>query len=100
MVIDMVLATDMTKHLQHLGELKTMVETKKVANDGILVLDKYSDRSEVALSLSLPLPLSLSLSLSPSLSLPLPLPLPLSLWYTNASFCACYVGSSVSDSLC
>ena len=42
-----VLATDMSKHFKHLGELKTLLETKKVANDGILVLDKYSDRSEV-----------------------------------------------------
>ena len=37
----------MSKHFKHLGELKTLLETKKVANDGILVLDKYSDRSEV-----------------------------------------------------
>ena len=42
-----VLATDMSKHFKHLGELKTLLETKKVANDSILVLDKYSDRSEV-----------------------------------------------------
>ena len=42
-----VLATDMSKHFKHLGELKTLLETKKVANDGILVLDKYSERSEV-----------------------------------------------------
>ena len=50
MMIDNVLATDMSKHLKHLGELKTMVETKKVAYDGILTLDKYSDRSEVYMS--------------------------------------------------
>ena len=37
----------MSRHFKHLGELKTLLETKKVANDGILVLDKYSDRSEV-----------------------------------------------------
>lgn len=42
-----VLATDMAKHLHHLGELKTMVETQKVSSAGLLVLDKYSDRSEV-----------------------------------------------------
>ena len=47
MVIDMVLATDMARHLEHLGELKTLLETKKVANEGILVLDKYKDRLEV-----------------------------------------------------
>lgn len=51
MVIDMVLATDMAKHLHHLGELKTMVETQKVSSAGVLVLDKYSDRSEVLQSL-------------------------------------------------
>ena len=48
MMIDNVLATDMSKHFKHLGELKTKVETKKVANEGILLLDKYSDRSEVS----------------------------------------------------
>ncbi|XP_064386859.1 3',5'-cyclic-AMP phosphodiesterase 4C-like isoform X3 [Halichondria panicea] len=47
MAIDMVLATDMSKHFKHLGDLKTLLETQKVANDGILQLDKYSDRSEV-----------------------------------------------------
>lgn len=47
MMIDNVLATDMNKHFKHLGELKTMVETKKVAYDGILTLNKYSERSEV-----------------------------------------------------
>lgn len=50
-----VLATDMAKHLHHLGELKTMVETQKVSSAGVLVLDKYSDRSEVG-SHALPLP--------------------------------------------
>jgi len=46
-VLVQVLATDMAKHLHHLGELKTMVETQKVSSAGVLVLDKYSDRSEV-----------------------------------------------------
>ena len=40
----------MAKHFRHVGDLKTQLETKKVANDGILVLDKYSDRSEVTSS--------------------------------------------------
>lgn len=31
MVIDMVLSTDMSKHMTLLADLKTMVETKKVA---------------------------------------------------------------------
>ena len=48
-MIDTVLATDMDKHFQHLGELKTMVETMKVSNNGILLVDKYSDRSEVSI---------------------------------------------------
>ena len=39
----------MAKHFKHLGELKTLLETNKVANDGILVLDKYSDRTEVGM---------------------------------------------------
>ena len=34
MVIDMVLATDMSKHMSLLADLKTMVETKKVAGSG------------------------------------------------------------------
>ena len=44
MMIDMVLATDMSKHFQQLGALKTMVETKKVVNNGYLVLEKYEER--------------------------------------------------------
>jgi len=47
MVIDMVLATDMSKHMSLLAELKTMVETKKVAGDGVLLLDNYQDRIQV-----------------------------------------------------
>ncbi|XP_008944046.1 PREDICTED: cAMP-specific 3',5'-cyclic phosphodiesterase 4D-like, partial [Merops nubicus] len=44
MVIDMVLATDMSKHMNLLADLKTMVETKKVTSLGVLLLDNYSDR--------------------------------------------------------
>nr|CAB3264738.1 cAMP-specific 3',5'-cyclic phosphodiesterase 4B-like [Phallusia mammillata] len=47
MVIDMVLATDMSKHMQLLSNLKTMVETKKVARSGVLMLDNYTDRIQV-----------------------------------------------------
>lgn len=47
MIIDMVLATDMSKHMQLVANLKTMVETKKVASSGILELDQYVDRIEV-----------------------------------------------------
>uniref|UniRef100_A0A1A8NW49 Phosphodiesterase n=1 Tax=Nothobranchius pienaari TaxID=704102 RepID=A0A1A8NW49_9TELE len=47
MVIDMVLATDMTKHMSLLADLKTMVETKKVTSSGVLLLDNYTDRIQV-----------------------------------------------------
>ncbi|CDQ92520.1 unnamed protein product, partial [Oncorhynchus mykiss] len=47
MVIDMVLATDMSKHMNFLADLKTMVETKKVTSLGVLLLDNYSDRIQV-----------------------------------------------------
>ncbi|XP_048470206.1 cAMP-specific 3',5'-cyclic phosphodiesterase 4C-like isoform X3 [Rhincodon typus] len=47
MTIDMVLATDMTKHMNLLADLKTMVETKKVTSLGVLLLDNYSDRIQV-----------------------------------------------------
>ncbi|XP_028987628.1 cAMP-specific 3',5'-cyclic phosphodiesterase 4B-like isoform X2 [Betta splendens] len=47
MVIDMVLATDMTKHMSLLANLKTMVETKKVTSSGVLMLDNYTDRIQV-----------------------------------------------------
>merc|ERR1719239_1433071 len=41
MVIDMVLATDMSKHMSLLADLKTM------AGSGVLLLDNYSDRIQV-----------------------------------------------------
>lgn len=47
LVIDMVLATDMSKHMSLLADLKTMVETKKVAGSGVLLLDNYTDRIQV-----------------------------------------------------
>ncbi|XP_016066305.1 PREDICTED: cAMP-specific 3',5'-cyclic phosphodiesterase 4C [Miniopterus natalensis] len=47
MVIDIVLATDMSKHMNLLADLKTMVETKKVTSLGVLLLDNYSDRIQV-----------------------------------------------------
>ncbi|KAK6027533.1 3'5'-cyclic nucleotide phosphodiesterase [Ostertagia ostertagi] len=43
-VIDMVLATDMSKHMSLLADLKTMVEAKKVAGNNVIVLDKYNDK--------------------------------------------------------
>lgn len=47
MSIDMVLATDMSKHMSLLADLKTMVETKKVAGSGVLLLDNYTERIQV-----------------------------------------------------
>uniref|UniRef100_A0AAQ4PWT1 Phosphodiesterase n=1 Tax=Gasterosteus aculeatus aculeatus TaxID=481459 RepID=A0AAQ4PWT1_GASAC len=47
MAIDMVLATDMSKHMSLLADLKTMVETKKVTSSGVLLLDNYTDRIQV-----------------------------------------------------
>ncbi|XP_073780206.1 3',5'-cyclic-AMP phosphodiesterase 4B isoform X4 [Danio rerio] len=47
MVIHMVLATDMSKHMSLLADLKTMVETKKVTSSGVLLLDNYTDRIQV-----------------------------------------------------
>jgi cAMP-specific phosphodiesterase 4 len=47
MTIDMVLATDMSKHMSLLADLKTMVETKKVAGSGVLMLDNYTDKIQV-----------------------------------------------------
>uniref|UniRef100_A0A8C4NW19 Phosphodiesterase n=1 Tax=Dicentrarchus labrax TaxID=13489 RepID=A0A8C4NW19_DICLA len=46
MVIDIV-TTDMSKHMNLLADLKTMVETKKVTSSGVLLLDNYSDRIQV-----------------------------------------------------
>lgn len=42
-----VLATDMSKHMGLLADLKTMVETKKVAAAYELKLDNYSERIQV-----------------------------------------------------
>ncbi|CAI5635594.1 unnamed protein product [Oreochromis niloticus] len=50
MVIDMVLATDMSKHMSLLADLKTMVETKKVTSSGVLLLDNYTDRIQVCVT--------------------------------------------------
>ena len=44
-----VLATDMSKHMSLLADLKTMVETKKVAGSGVLLLDNYTDRIQVSI---------------------------------------------------
>lgn len=51
MTIDMVLATDMSKHMSLLADLKTMVEAKKVAGSSVLTLEKYPDRIQVLQSM-------------------------------------------------
>ncbi|MEQ2191367.1 hypothetical protein XENOCAPTIV_027399, partial [Xenoophorus captivus] len=43
----LVLATDMSKHMTLLADLKTMVETKKVTSSGVLLLDHYTERIQV-----------------------------------------------------
>lgn len=50
-----VLATDMSKHMSLLADLKTMVEAKKVAGNNVIVLDKYNDKIQASLLLSEPL---------------------------------------------
>ncbi len=40
----------MSKHMSLLADLKTMVETKKVAGSGVLLLDNYTDRIQVKIS--------------------------------------------------
>ena len=51
-----VLATDMSKHMSLLADLKTMVETKKVTSSGVLLLDNYTDRIQVCVLLCVLLP--------------------------------------------
>ncbi len=41
----------MSKHMNLLADLKTMVETKKVTSSGVLLLDNYSDRIQVRIKL-------------------------------------------------
>jgi len=42
-----VLATDMTKHMGLVADLKTMVETNRIAGSGVLCLETYADRIQV-----------------------------------------------------
>lgn len=41
----------MSKHMNLLADLKTMVETKKVTSLGVLLLDNYSDRIQVGVGI-------------------------------------------------
>ncbi|VDO81333.1 unnamed protein product [Heligmosomoides polygyrus] len=45
------MATDMSKHMSLLADLKTMVEAKKVAGNNVIVLDKYNDKIQVLQSM-------------------------------------------------
>ena len=42
----------MSKHMSLLADLKTMVETKKVAGSGVLLLDNYTDRIQVVMKMN------------------------------------------------
>ena len=42
----------MSKHMSLLADLKTMVETKKVAGSGVLLLDNYTDRIQVVIKIN------------------------------------------------
>ena len=42
-----VLATDMNKHMDHIANLKTMVETHQLSGSDVLCLDSYSERVQV-----------------------------------------------------
>lgn len=46
-VIDLVLATDMSRHMTLLSDLKVMVEEKKLSGSGILNFESYSDRLQI-----------------------------------------------------
>jgi cAMP-specific phosphodiesterase 4 len=43
----MVLATDMSKHMSLLADLKTMVESKKVSGSSEKLLENHTDRIQV-----------------------------------------------------
>ena len=43
----MVLATDMSKHMSMLANLKTMVETKKLKGTTVFQMENYSDKIKV-----------------------------------------------------
>ncbi|CAL8090320.1 unnamed protein product [Calicophoron daubneyi] len=51
MVINLVLSTDMSKHMSLLADLKTMVETQRASGSNIISLDNYSSRIQILQSL-------------------------------------------------
>ncbi len=38
----------MGRHIQNVAEMKTLMETKKLTNDGMLSLDNYAESSAVS----------------------------------------------------
>jgi cAMP-specific phosphodiesterase 4 len=45
--VRLVLATDITREVNNLAALRTLVETSKVSKDGVLLLNNYADRIQV-----------------------------------------------------
>ena len=43
-----VLATDMSRHMDHLAHLKTMVETRKISGNCEINMENYSERIQVS----------------------------------------------------
>ena len=41
------LATDLAKHVQNLASLRTLVETKKVVEEGMLTMYNHAERVQV-----------------------------------------------------
>jgi len=46
-----VLATDMSRHMDHLAHLKTMVETRKISGNCEINMENYSERIQVTMTL-------------------------------------------------
>ena len=53
MILFQVLATDMAAHYEHVGNMKSMIESK-MATSKEIVLDAYNDRVEVSNCGSIP----------------------------------------------
>ena len=49
------LATDITREVNNLASLQTVVETSKVSKDGVLLLNNYADRVQVKQYIAQPL---------------------------------------------
>ena len=71
-----------------LADLKTMVETKKVAGSGVLLLDNYTDRIQVVIKLNDTKSIIFSLSTK------------LSMIFINLEMFDCCLGITKHGSLC